>query len=235
MFYAPSLNPEQKKVSLSETEARHAIKVLRLSIGDEIELTDGKGNGYKGIIEEANPKNCIVQINGLLTHSQQRNYHLHIAIAPTKNMDRMEWFVEKATEMGVDEVSFIQCHHSERKVLKMERLERIAISAMKQSLKFTLPTLNTLQSFSNFIQQDFANTQKFIAHLEEGNKQLLSNSLNSKQNYLILIGPEGDFSPEEITLSLQKGFSAVSLGNSRLRTETAGMFATALCLMKNET
>lgn len=234
MFYEPSLNPDQKKVSLSETESRHAIKVLRLSVGDEVKLTDGKGNGYKGVIEEANPKNCVVQINDLLTHSQQRNYHLHIAIAPTKNMDRIEWFVEKATEIGVDEISFLLCQHSERKVLKMERLERVTISAMKQSLKFTLPKLHTLKSFSDFVQQDFPNTQKFIAHLEEGNKQLLSNTLNSKQNYLILIGPEGDFSPEEIALTLEKGYAAVSLGNSRLRTETAGMFATALCLMTNE-
>ena len=220
LFYIQ--NPENE-IILSAEESKHATKVLRKKEGDILNFTDGKGVFYKAEITISDTRKCRLKIVSSEQKEKQHNYHLHIAIAPTKNMDRYEWFLEKATEIGIDEITPIICHHSERKVLKTERCNRILLSAMKQSLKFHLPKLNEAITLKNFLKQDFEGN-KYIAHCEEGNKTELKEKKKEKRT-LILIGPEGDFSPTEIELALQNEFKAVSLGTSRLRTETAGLVA----------
>ena len=220
LFYIQ--NPESE-IILSAEESKHATKVLRKKEGDILNFTDGKGGFYKAKITVADTRKCRLEIISSEQKEKQHNYHLHIAIAPTKNMDRFEWFLEKATEIGIDEITPIICHHSERKAIKTERCNRILLSAMKQSLKFHLPKLNEAISLNDFIKQDFEGT-KYIAHCEEGNKTELKEKKKEKRT-LILIGPEGDFSPTEIEMVLQYQFKAVSLGTSRLRTETAGIIA----------
>lgn len=221
LFYTPDILTNPK---LPEEEARHCIRVLRLAEGDEIDLTDGKGYFYKAIIEQANPKHCLVSIKETIHQPPLWPFHLHIAIAPTKNMDRLEWFAEKATEIGINAITCLKCRYSERKELKEERIEKILVSAMKQSLKATLPQLKGMTDFKTFVQQPF-DGKKFIAHCEEGEKPLLKKVCNPGDNVLILIGPEGDFSTEEIKLAQDAGFTAISLGESRLRTETAALVA----------
>jgi len=220
LFYIQ--NPESE-IILSAEESKHAAKVLRKNEGDILNFTNGKGYFYKAKITVADTRKCRLQVVSTEQKEKQHNYHLHIAIAPTKNMDRYEWFLEKATEIGIDEITPIICRRSERKVIKTERCNRILLSAMKQSLKFHLPKLNEAISLNDFIKQDFEGT-KYIAHCEEGNKTELKEKKKEKRT-LILIGPEGDFSPTEIEMALQNQFKAVSLGTSRLRTETAGIIA----------
>ena len=213
IFYTPDIatSPE-----LPDEEAAHCVRVLRLSEGDEILLTDGRGTFYKASIQRAHPKHCEVAISESWRQPALWNFRLHIAVAPTKNMDRMEWFAEKATEIGIDAITCLNCRFSERKEVKTARLEKILISAMKQSQKATLPLLNNgITDFKNFVH----------AHCEEGEKPLLKQIYHPGENALILIGPEGDFSPEEIRLALANGFEAISLGESRLRTETAALVA----------
>ena len=221
LFYIQ--NPESE-IILSVEESKHATKVLRKKEGDILNFTDGKGGFYKAKITVADTRKCRLEIISSEQKEKQHNYHLHIAIAPTKNMDRFEWFLEKATEIGIDEITPIICSHSERKAIKTERCNRILLSAMKQSLKFHLPKLNEAITLKNFLKQDFEGN-KYIAHCEEGNKTELKEKKKEKRT-LILIGPEGDFSPTEIEMVLQYQFKAVSLGTSRLRTETAGIIAT---------
>ena len=223
-------NPESKIV-LSKEESKHATKVLRKKEGDILNFTDGKGGFYKAEITVADTKKCRLQIISSEQKPKQHNYHLHIAIAPTKNMDRYEWFLEKATEIGIDEITPIICDHSERKVLKTERCNRILLSAMKQSLKFHLPKLNEAISLNEFLKQD-SEGNKYIAHCEDGEKTELRKEEKTEKT-LILIGPEGDFSPTEVELALQNQFKTVSLGGSRLRTETAGIVAVHTINMKN--
>jgi 16S rRNA (uracil1498-N3)-methyltransferase len=220
LFYIQ--NPESE-IILSAEESKHATKVLRKKEGDILNFTDGKGYFYKAKITVADTRKCRLQVVSTEQKEKQHNYHLHIAIAPTKNMDRFEWFLEKATEIGIDEITPVICHHSERKEIKTERCNRILLSAMKQSLKFHLPKLNEAITLKNFLKQDFEGN-KYIAHCEEGNKTELKEKKKEKRT-LILIGPEGDFSPTEIEMALQNQFKAVSLGTSRLRTETAGIIA----------
>lgn len=221
IFYTPDIavNPE-----LPEEEAGHCIRVLRLAEGAEILLTDGQGAFYKAAISRAHPKHCEVTILERWMQPALWNFRLHIAVAPTKNMDRMEWFAEKATEIGIDEITCLNCRFSERKEVKPARLEKILVSAMKQSQKATLPRLNGMTDFKKFVTQPFEG-RKFIAHCEEGEKPLLKSIYHPGENALILIGPEGDFSPEEIALARAQGFEAISLGESRLRTETAALVA----------
>mgnify|MGYP002542051687 CR=1 FL=1 len=221
VFYAPDI---KAKAELPEEEAQHCVRVLRLEIGDEIVLTDGKGFFYKAVISAVAGKRCMVDI---VEETEQIPFwpcHLHIAMAPTKNMDRNEWFAEKATEIGFDELTFLNCRFSERKVIKTERIEKILVSAIKQSLKAYLPVLNEMTDFDKFIAKDFKG-QKFIAHCYEGEKPLLKDVLRKGENALVLIGPEGDFSPEEVEKALANGFVPISLGKSRLRTETAALVA----------
>lgn len=222
IFYTPDLSGNL--YTLDETESRHCIRVLRLEQGDEIILVDGRGGFFTAEIVDANAKRCAVKVIKSALNAAQRNYSVHIAIAPTKNIERTEWFLEKATEIGIDRITPLLCRFSERKEIKNERLEKVMISAMKQSLKATLPQLGPLTKFNDFISQPFEG-QKFIAHCDEQHRDLLKKMIAPNQNYLILIGPEGDFSTEEIEQALRAGFHPVSLGESRLRTETAGVVA----------
>lgn len=221
IFYTPDIavNPE-----LPEEEAGHCIRVLRLTEGDEILLTDGKGSFYKAAISRAHYKHCEVSILESWEQPALWNFRLHIAVAPTKNMDRMEWFAEKATEIGIDIITCLNCRFSERREIKPARLEKILVSAMKQSQKATLPQLAGMTDFKAFVSQPF-DGRKFIAHCEDGGKSLLKQTYHPGENALVMIGPEGDFSPDEIELALQQGFEPISLGESRLRTETAALVA----------
>ena len=218
LFY---LENSENEIILSSQESKHATKVLRKKEGDILNFTDGKGNFYKAEITVADSRKCRLQIVSSAQKEKQHNYHLHIAISPTKNMDRFEWFLEKATEIGIEEITPIICNRSERKVIKTERCNKILLSAMKQSLKFHLPKLNEPISLTNFLKSNMDGA-KYIAHCEKSNKLELKNE-KLEEKTLILIGPEGDFSPTEIEMALQNNFKAISLGTSRLRTETAGI------------
>ena len=209
VFYTPDI---QVSNELPEEEAQHCTRVLRLNIGDEITLTDGKGNFYQAEITAATNKRCQVAIKETRYQEPLWPCHLHIAMAPTKNMDRNEWFAEKATEIGFDELTFLNCRFSERKVIKTERISKILVSAIKQSLKARLPKLNEMTDFHTFIQQDFEG-QKFIAHCYEGEKKQLKEALTPGEDALVLIGPEGDFSEEEGQKAIEHGFVPISLGN----------------------
>jgi len=219
LFYCPEVF--EGSSHLSSEESKHCIKVLRKQEGDIIHLIDGRGNFYEVKITLASQKKVLFEIVRKREETP-RSYSLHIAIAPTKNNDRFEWFLEKATEIGIDEITPVICEHSERKVLKNERMEKIILSATKQSLKATLPRLNQAVSFNDFVEKNL-NSDCFIAHCEEQKK--ISLKTIASVNSIILIGPEGDFSTKEIELALDHNFKPVSLGNSRLRTETAGIVA----------
>ncbi|MDR1584655.1 MAG: 16S rRNA (uracil(1498)-N(3))-methyltransferase [Prevotellaceae bacterium] len=229
LFYAPNLLHEN---ILPEEESQHAVKVLRLRIGDEVEITNGKGNFCKARITNPHPKHCEFEILSK-DFVEKRSYNLHIAIAPTKNIDRLETFVEKAVEIGVDTITPIICRFSERKTIKSERLEKIVISASKQSKRTYFPVLNSICSFCELVN-NAAVSQKFIAHCYENEKQTLKQLCLPATDTLLLIGPEGDFSQDEVKLALSKGFRAVSLGNNRLRTETAGIAACATVEVINQ-
>lgn len=231
LFYVPTISGD--KVVLNEVESKHAVRVLRLTEGTAVELVDGKGGFYTAEITEANPKKCKLTITEIKKEFGKKDFRLHMAVAPTKNIDRFEWFLEKATEIGVDEITPLLCDHSERKVIKPDRLEKILVSAMKQSLKAYLPKLNEFTLFKDFISETSAE-HKFIAHCYEGEKPHLKDIIPVHSTVLILIGPEGDFSPEEVELATSSGFTAVSLGNSRLRTETAGVVACHIVNLVNE-
>jgi 16S rRNA (uracil1498-N3)-methyltransferase len=221
LFYTPDI---ATTLELPQDEAAHAIRVLRLAEGSEVMLTDGKGSFYRAEIDMISGKRCYVRIVGTITPDPLWRGHLHLAMAPTKNMDRIEWFAEKATEIGFDELTFLDCRFSERRVVKTERVEKILVSAMKQSLKPTLPMLNGMTPFDKFVSQPFEG-QKFIAHCYEGEKEALLQALQPGENALVLIGPEGDFSPEEVQKAMTYGFRPITLGRSRLRTETAALVA----------
>jgi 16S rRNA (uracil1498-N3)-methyltransferase len=220
IFYSPNIN--QDNLYLEEEESKHAVKVLRLKEGDPVIIVDGKGGFYNAKINDTNSKKCLLELISFTPNYGKRNFLVHIAISPTKNIDRIEWFVEKAVEIGVDKISFIQCQRSERKNLNKERMEKIAVSAMKQSQKAYLPEITELIPFKKFIST-VTEKQKFIGHLEEGDKKELQHTAQPNNDYCILVGPEGDFSPEEIEVAKSSHFIPVSLGNSRLRTETAGI------------
>ena len=223
LFYSPNIDKESQIYTFNKEESRHIIRVLRKKEGDFLHITNGKGFLINAEINHANDKKCMVSILSFEKQPKTWNYYLHIAIAPTKMNDRFEWFIEKATEIGIDEITPIICDNSERRILKTERVQKVLISAMKQSLKFNLPKLNKPVKFSEIINTSFEGN-KFIAHCEDPNqKNTLKNLLKPDQNTLVLIGPEGDFSPKEISLSLQHKFIPLSLGSSRLRTETAGI------------
>ncbi|WP_046242319.1 16S rRNA (uracil(1498)-N(3))-methyltransferase [Hymenobacter terrenus] len=220
-FYAPDLSGDT--YTLPEDESKHAVRVLRLGSGHAVELLDGRGGRYTAAVAEANPKRCQLRIS----HHQispPRPYFTHVAVAPTKNLDRMEWFVEKAVEVGVERISFLRCARSERRELKLERLEKIAISALKQSGQAWLPQLDELTDFGAFVHGAAPETT-FIAHLEEGERTALAQVAGAGPSCCVLIGPEGDFTPGEISLALGQGIRPVTLGASRLRTETAALAA----------
>ncbi|SMD31989.1 16S rRNA (uracil1498-N3)-methyltransferase [Reichenbachiella faecimaris] len=220
-YYHP--NPEES-TTLSAEESAHLIKVLRAKNGDQIAIMDGQGHTYLAKITDANPRKCAFEILKK-EQKEKKNYGVHIAIAPTKNMDRLEWFVEKACEMGVDEVSLILTQRSERKKVNLERLEKKAISAMKQSKNFWKCTINELVSFKAFVSQQSDTIEKFAAYVETGLEDLLQKKIKPHTQCLILIGPEGDFSPDEVELLKSSNYELVSLGTHVLRTETAGLAA----------
>ena len=222
LFYTPDTTTNE--YTLPEEESKHCVKVLRLEIGDEIFLVDGKGGFYRCEIIQAHPKRCEVRCVEKTENYGKRDYHIHIAIAPTKNIERIEWFLEKCTEIGIDEITPLLCDHSERKVIKEERLEKVIVAAMKQSLKAYLPRLNPMTDFRQLVTS-CRETHKFIAHCNEGDKKRLDEVYRPGENVVILIGPEGDFSEEEVVLARHHGFVPVTLGMSRLRTETAGIVA----------
>lgn len=221
LFFAPNIiqNPQ-----LPEAESMHAVKVLRLKAGDTIEATDGAGNFYHCEIIHPHPKNCVINILSTVSQPKTWNFHLQIAFAPTKSNNRTEWFIEKATEIGIDQFVPINCKFSERKELKIERAERVIISAMKQSKQAIMPQIQPMVSFEAFVNQPF-HGQKFIAHCYDSEKQNLTDLYKRTENALIAIGPEGDFSEDEVQLAVANGFKPISLGENRLRTETACLVA----------
>ncbi len=225
-FFAPDI---QDSNQLPEVESQHCIKVLRMKQGDKIFVTDGKGYRYSCTIIDPNPKHVYLNINSkeFIPNHWNEQITITIAIAPTKNMDRMEWFAEKSTEIGINAIIPIKCSHSERKELKIERINKILVSATKQSLKTTIPQLSEMIKFVEFVKQPF-DGQKFIAYCDESiEKKNFIKEYIASNNVLILIGPEGDFTPEEVSLAIENGFIPVTFGNSRLRTETAALFAVA--------
>lgn len=224
-FYVPDAATRQ---TLPDDEAIHAVRVLRLSAGDEMVLMDGKGTFYDAIVTETTQKQCSYSIKATLPQQRQWPGRVHLAVAPTKMMERTEWLVEKATEIGIDELSFLNCQFSERKAIKMPRIEKIAVAATKQSRKAWLPILNDMQSFRHFIARHTTG-RRFIAHCyEEIPRENLFDCLRQgepDEDALVMIGPEGDFSFDEVQEAIAAGFVSVDLGKSRLRTETAGLAA----------
>jgi 16S rRNA (uracil1498-N3)-methyltransferase len=233
LFYNPDLSEKDSQFTFDKTESRHIVKSLRKKEGDILYITNGKGTLFTVKIVVANDKRCLVTLIATEQQPNSRNYYLHVAIAPTKNNDRLEWFLEKATEIGIDEITPVICSNSERTTLKIERLQKIIQSAMKQSLKCTLPILNAPIKFTEFINQDF-DGNIYIAHCEEQEKKSLVKEIKPNQKTTVLIGPEGDFSPKEIEQALAKKFTPVSLGKTRLRTETAGITAVQTAAFINE-
>lgn len=222
IFYAPDILTD---LILPEEESLHCAKVLRMKGGDEIVITDGKGRFFEATVSLPHQKHTSVEIVNEIISAKSWKPHIHIAFAPTKNIDRSEWFIEKATEIGIDMITPLLTDHSERKEIKPARIEKILIAAMKQSQKAILPVLNPMVSFDEFVEQSFSE-QKMIAHCHAGEKKkLLTEQYRRGEDVLILIGPEGDFSEAEVAIALKKGFDPISLGASRLRTETAALVA----------
>lgn len=225
LFYAPGIYGET--FTLSPDESKHIIRVMRKKVGDTFFVTNGKGSLFEVRILSDHPKKCTIQVLSEEKEYQKRKALLHIAIAPTKNINRFEWFLEKSTEIGIDIISPLLCEHSERKIIKPERLQKVIVAAAKQSLKAFFPELKELTRFSQIIEQEFQG-KKYIALCQDENIKPLGQCHTSGENAFILIGPEGGFSPGEISAAKQQGFLPVSLGNSRLRTETAGIVACTL-------
>lgn len=220
LFYDPSITENATFHLLSEEESKHACKVLRLKNGDQIAILNGKGIECFGTIIEDHPKHCKVEISSK-TIEERDTHELHIAIAPTKIIDRIEWFLEKATEIGITEITPLICSNSERKQIKEERLEKILIAAMKQSKRLFLPILHPLVDFNTFIKN---NPKGLIAHCYDAPKKTMEEVFQTS-NSPVLIGPEGDFSLQEVEKALQSGYKTITLGKNRLRTETAGLYA----------
>ncbi|GAB3294532.1 RsmE family RNA methyltransferase [Hymenobacter tenuis] len=220
-FFAPDLT--LPTYTLPEDESKHAVRVLRLTTGDAVVLVNGSGGVYQAEVETADAKRCRLRV---VSEEQvpRRAYHVHVAVAPTKNLDRMEWLVEKAVEMGVDTMTFLRCARSERRELKLERLQKIAVSALKQSGQAWLPELTELTDFTRFLPTANPATT-FIAHLEDGERTPLARVAAAADGCCVLIGPEGDFTPQEIEAAFALGIRPVTLGASRLRTETAALAA----------
>ena len=232
LFYAPQMTlPEY---TLTEEESRHAIKVLRLRVGDTLHITDGRGNLHLCQVVSDSAKHCTVRVVESQSEFEKRNYSLTMAVAPTKNIDRYEWFLEKATEIGVDTFVALESAHSERRVVKPEREEKVITAAVKQSLKAYHPAFEDMTPFKTLVAREFSG-RKFIAHCGESvrGKSYLASTLNAGENALVLIGPEGDFSPEEVALAVENGFEEITLGTQRLRTETAAVVAVTMVAVIN--
>lgn len=221
LFFQPGI--QENIHHLNPEESRHCVKSLRRRKGDIIDITDGRGFFYKAVITDADPLLCRFTIEST-TKESVREFSVHIAISPLKNSDRIEWFVEKAVEIGIDRITFIDCRHTERAGIKLERVKKIAISAIKQSLKASLPRIDEVVPFNDFVNRALSG-DKFIAVVQKDNPLHLMNAARPGSDATVLIGPEGDFSKEELAIATTAGYGAVSLGESRLRTETAGVAA----------
>ena len=228
-----SINFHNNTIFLSDDEAKHAFKVLRLQSGDKVQATDGNGNWFECSILDIQKRKCVLTIESHVSEKGKRAYKLHIAVAPTKNIKRFEWFLEKATEMGIDEITPIISYHSERRVFKRERSNAIITSAVKQSLKAYHPILNEAVDFNTFIKE-INGEELYIAHLIDENQQDLKNAYKPQQDVCVLIGPEGDFSGQEVEEAVAKGFKAVKMGTERLRTETAALVACGMIHFVND-
>jgi 16S rRNA (uracil1498-N3)-methyltransferase len=231
LFYAPGIT-EGLNI-LPPEEARHCVLVLRKKAGDALQVTDGKGNRYCVIITQIHRTGVSFRVDEVHP-SPSRHYSIHVAVSPTKQRERLEWFTEKAVELGIDEITPMQCHRTERGRINTERLHHIAISAMKQSQQLTLPVIHALTSFQQVIENTAAN-QRFIGYVDQSNPLPLFTSAKAGGKYLVLIGPEGDFTPEEVALAHRAGFLKISLGLHRLRTETAALAATQILNLVNHT
>lgn len=229
LFYTPDIASDF--YTLDSDQSRHAVGVLRLKNGDTIHLTDGRGTLFTAVVESATPKACSVRVTERITEYKRRLYTLTIAVAPTKNINRYEWFLEKATEIGVDRIVPLLCKHSERKVVKHERSEAVVLSAVKQSLKAYVPQLEQLTPLAQFLGSLAQNPsqRRYIAHCDPNNEKVeLASVIGHSSDAVVLIGPEGDFSPQEVEMAHAAGFRSVSLGPSRLRTETAALVAVTM-------
>lgn len=234
LFFNTDITETTQNITFDKIESKHIVRVLRKKENDLLHITNGKGLLFTAAITIANDKKCLAEITNVTHQPKHWNYYLHIAIAPTKNNDRLEWFLEKATEIGIDEITPIICSNSERKIVKMERLQKIIQAATKQSLQMVLPKLNEPVKLNDFIVSNTKGTL-FIAHCEEDSKKtLLKNTLEKSEKTTILIGPEGDFSEKEIDLALQNNYTPISLGESRLRTETAALVAVHTVALVNQ-
>lgn len=233
LFFTEHLSGEQ--VSLSAEESAHALRVLRLKAGDQVMITDGCGTMGWGNISDISTKSCVISIDKLVASYQKRPYKLHIAVGPTKNIDRYEWFLEKATELGIDRITPLLCDHSERKIVKQERSEKVVIGAVKQSQKAFMPVVDEMTSFKDFIKEfEVVAAEKYIAHCEdEASKVELRDLVRGGSEYVMLVGPEGDFSDAEVALAHAAGFRSVGLGQARLRTETAALYCAMVAAIKN--
>ncbi len=232
LFFNPEISQTDTSVLFTKEESNHILKVLRKKTGDKVFITNGKGSLFTCEIINDNPNKCLVNIIASET-SKPNNFYIHLVVAPTKMNDRYEWFLEKATEIGVDEITPVICDHSERKIIKTERFDKIIQSAMKQSLQLFMPKLNEPVSLKKFLDQDF-DGDLFIAHCEETDKKSLKEMVKPQRKTTILIGPEGDFSAKEIKSALEKKFIPVTLGKTRLRTETAAIVACHSVVITNE-
>lgn len=233
LFYAPDITIPS--YTLSEEESKHCVRVLRLGAGDMLRLTDGRGSLYIAEVTDPNPRRCTVTVRQTIESYEKRSYELVIAVAPTKNSDRFEWFLEKATEVGIDRIIPLECDRSERRTINMARSEKVVVSAVKQSLKAYMPQFDPMTRFRETVTMPF-DGDKLIAHCDRarGERRFVGDEIKKNGKTLILIGPEGDFSPEEITFAVENGFREISLGASRLRTETAALTAAVMVSFINQ-
>lgn len=232
LFYAPDIVPPE--YVLDEDESKHCVRALRLGVGDRLHITDGRGELHLCEITDANPKRCAVRVVSTEHEFERMPYRLIMAVAPTKNIERFEWFAEKATEVGVSEIIPIECAHSERRIIKREREEKVITAAVKQSLKAYHPLLHDMTPLRKVLDMPF-DGRRFIAHCDRarGERVYFPKAIAPGENIMVLIGPEGDFSPEEITAAVERGFVEITLGHQRLRTETAAVVATVMAATAN--
>ncbi len=223
IFYVPGITGNT--CLMDENNSRHSIRVLRMTKGDRLKLVDGNGNLYEGIISDPDPSACRVTITNVIRDFENRGYRLHIAISPIKNQERFEWFIEKSVEIGVDEITPLVCRNTEKPGIKRDRINSIIISAMKQSLKAFMPSLKEPVAFSEFIDSDRTGIKMIATCNRDSERKKINQVYEKSSDAVILIGPEGDFTGEELNLAFRKGYKPVHLGTSRLRTETAGIAA----------